>query len=108
RPPRAEVRVVALRGQDGPEPALRAFVDIELELVHALQVEDQAAAAAVDLEAVEVLAPGAEARELQRAERAVLEAQQRQRSGVDVDRRRLRRCRAGRSGDRSLLREGLQ
>ena len=43
--------------------------------------------AAVDLEAVVVLAAGREARAFERADRAVLEAHERERRVVDVDRR---------------------
>src|SRR5690606_41320 len=56
-----------------------------VELVHALEVELDRPIFAVDLERVEVLASLTEARRLDRADRAVLELEQRDERVIDVD-----------------------
>ena len=77
---------------------------VVLELVHPLEVEGDAAFRAVDLEAVVVLAAGGEARALDRAERAVREAHERERGVVDGDPALLLRV----LRQRTLLDEGLE
>src|SRR5262249_40414743 len=62
RPPRADVRMRRVGRQDGSEAAVRAFLFINLQLVHPFEVEDYAPFASVDLEAVVVLAARGEAR----------------------------------------------
>ena len=71
----ADVRMRGLGGQDRAEALrVRRVGQVqELELVHPLQVEGQAALAAVDLEVVVVLAAAGEAAGLERTQRAVLE-----------------------------------
>jgi hypothetical protein len=53
--------VFRVGGEDGAETRVFALFDVQLELVHALQVEADAALAAVDLEGVVVLAAGGKA-----------------------------------------------
>src|SRR5450432_3779057 len=85
-PPSFQVRVLRVRHQHGAKAAVRPFFHIQLELVEALEIPDDAAFFAVDFEAIVVLAPGREARPFDRAERAVFEFQQRHRRVVYVDR----------------------
>jgi hypothetical protein len=76
---------------------------MELELVQSLEIEGEAPALAVDLEAVAVLAARGEARGLEAAERTVREAKQCERGVVDADRRGAPAVLA-----RSLAHEGLE
>src|SRR4051794_21966357 len=75
RPPGAHVLVRPIGYQHIAE-ALdlgRVVVEEHIQLVHPVEVEDNAALAAVDLERVEVRAALGEARSLEAADRAVLE-----------------------------------
>ena len=76
--------MAGIGGENGAEAALRTLLEVELECVHALQVEGQAAAFAVDLETVLVLAARREAGGLDAPDGTVLEAQQRQRGVIHV------------------------
>ena len=78
--------------------------EVDVELVHPLQVERDGSLAAVDLEAVVVLAARREAARLDGAERAVLEADERRRRVVHRDRALLLRI----VGQRPLLDERLE
>src|SRR4051812_3017717 len=84
-PPRLNIRVFGVGGENGPETRVFALFDVQLELVHALEVEADAALAAVDLEGVVVLATGGEARRFDAAERAIGKTNMRVGGVVDVD-----------------------
>src|SRR4051812_35708184 len=84
-PPRLNIRVFRVGGEDGAKPRVFALFDVELELVHALEIEANAAFAAVDLERVVVFTTGGKARGFDAAERAVGEADVRVSGVVDVD-----------------------
>ncbi len=73
RPPRRGVRVLGLGDEDAPEPGgLGRLVGVEeLQDVHVLEVERQAAAGAVDLDADRVLAAGREPGRLEDADGAL-------------------------------------
>jgi hypothetical protein len=102
-----------LGDEDAPEAGGlgRLGVVVEVQLVHRLEVEGEAAVRAVHLDADRVLAAAGEAGRLERADRAVAEARGEQRGVVDRDRTGLGRAarreprRPRRQGP--LLHEGL-
>src|SRR5439155_3827693 len=63
-PPAADVGVLRVGNEHRAKAAVRTFVEVELELVQAFEIEDHAPLAAVHLEAVVVLATEREARAL--------------------------------------------
>src|SRR5712692_6601469 len=73
-PPGADVGVHALSHHDGLEAlvGLRISAVVELEFVHALQIEGDAAFAAVNLEGVVVPSASAESRRLENAHAPIL------------------------------------
>src|SRR5438477_11674624 len=74
RPPEVHERMIRLRHEDGPEAARAVLaVDEDLQLVHALHVEVERAAGAVDLPLKRVAPSEREARRLDRPDRAALE-----------------------------------
>src|SRR5687767_4493706 len=85
RPPRANVRVLSVRDGDGTEAAPRARLDIQLELVQALEIPHDAPLRPIDLEAVVVLSPGREARPFIVADSAAGELDQCLGRVVDID-----------------------
>src|SRR5690606_17402604 len=87
RPPLAHVRMNRIGDVDRAEPLhIRVVIDeIDLELVQPLEIEDDAAQLAVDLERVVVAAAGGESSRLEDARRAVLEPRKVARGVVDRD-----------------------
>src|SRR5258706_2815751 len=103
RPPRAGIGMLSVGDDHVAEAAVGTLFDVELELVHALEIEHQAAFAAVDLEAVVVLAPGGQARSLDAPDGVVLKTQKGKRGVVDVD-----GCSGFRAWERALGDERLE
>src|SRR5262245_64944617 len=89
RPPRADIRVRGVGRQDCSEAAVRAFLFINLQLVHPFEVEDDAPFASVDLEAAVVLATPCEARAFYRTDGAPAEVDSRERAVIHVHKSRL-------------------
>ena len=115
RPPGCDVGVGRLGDEDPAEPGgLVGFGGVvELQDVHVLEVEGEAAGRAVDLDPDRVLAAGGEPGRLEDAEPAPGEPGDEDRGVVDGDRAALGagRSRTGRAcsaGDRPLLDEGLE
>src|SRR5882724_2606839 len=95
RPPRVDVWMLAVGHQHVAKPAVRPLFDVELELVQAFEIPDQAALATVDLEPVVVLAARSEPRALDATNRAILEADEGERRVVHVHLRLGLRSRKG-------------
>src|SRR5829696_3708714 len=115
RPPVRGVWVHALGDVDGTEPlqAGRVILEIDLQFVHALEVEGDRSFRSVDLEAIEVAPPRRQTRRLERATGPALEARQEGRRVIDRDLAHLRaglgrqpRAAAGVRRHRALLDEG--
>src|SRR5215472_18527426 len=79
------------------------FFDIQLQLIHSLEIKGDASLAAINLEAVKVLAARGKAGRLDAAYSAVLESHKRKRRVVHIHRSQSTCSRQG-----SLRNEGLQ
>src|SRR5207249_3947660 len=73
RPPAPSIRVVRFGDQHRAESIRAVLAQEQVQFIQALEVKDQRAVGAVDLEAEEILAPGAKRAGLQRADRAAAE-----------------------------------
>ena len=97
RPPWLDVRMGGVGGEDRPEATVCSVFLVEFEFIHPFEIECDAAATAVDLEAVVVLAARREAGRLDAADGSVVEAQQREGEGAGhfsfVGLRRCESCR---------------
>src|SRR5437870_13694143 len=85
RPPGPSIRVVRFGDQHRAESIRAVLAQEQVQFIQALEVKDQRAVGAVDLEAEEILAPGAKRAGLQRADRAAAELQHRFDRILDVD-----------------------
>src|SRR6516164_1421137 len=61
RPPAGDVGMGWIGNENLAEAAVGSLFRVEFQFIHALEIEGNAAAAAIDLETVIVLAPGGEA-----------------------------------------------
>src|SRR5258708_2950940 len=86
RPPSENIRMRRVCYDDLPKPAVRSFLNIQLQFIHALEVEHQAAPAAINLEPVMILAAGGKACPFYCSDGSVLKLDERERGIVYLDR----------------------
>src|SRR5438876_10854782 len=68
RPPGPSIRVVRFGDQHRAESIRAVLAQEQVQFIQALEIEDQRAVGAIDLEGEEILAPGAKRAGLQRAD----------------------------------------